>query len=196
MFLEEPITDIEPSIVMTPEEAEGLAVGDEVRIAGWGQRGPDEQAPSGVKHCATTNIYEIGEFELQIGNEPETSRKCHGDSGGPTFITLDNAESDRKDRVIGATSRAYDESNCLKGGIDTMAPAFYSWIDGHMTSACESGERSWCDAPGVVPASFYDEEDEGEDSGGCSTGGSSSGLAGLLLVGLALVRRRRSSNAA
>ncbi len=196
LFLEEPLTDIVPSIVMTPEEAEGLAVGDEVQIAGWGQRGPDQSSPAGTKQCATTNIYEVGDFELQIGNEPETARKCHGDSGGPTFIDIET-DSLRKDRVIGATSRAYDESDCLKGGIDTMAPAFYDWIDGHMTSRCESGERSWCDVDGVVPASFYDEEEGGGETGdaagcGCNGGSTKSSLVGMLLVGLAMMRRRRS----
>ncbi len=202
MFLDEAVEDIAPAIVMTPEEARALAVGDEVRIAGWGQRGPEQGAPGGIKHCATANIFEIGDFELQIGDEPSTSRKCHGDSGGPTYATIETTHV-RKDRVIGATSRAYDESDCLKGGVDTMASAWYEWIDARMREQCESGQRVWCDVDGVVPPSFYDEnssepeeteDEESSNDGGCSTSGSKGTFLGALLVALVcLMRRRRVS---
>ncbi len=196
LFLETPISRIEPSIVMTPEEAVGLAVGDEVRIAGWGQRSPD--GPSGLKHCATANIFELGDFEMQIGNEPSTSRKCHGDSGGPTFITIES-DTKRKDRVIGATSRAYDSSDCLRGGVDTMASAWYAWIDGHMKSRCEATDRVWCDVAGVIPPNYYDDPvdpggddgDDGDDGGcGCSTNSGATPLFGVLLAALFWRRRR------
>lgn len=205
MFLEEAVTDIEPSIVMTPEEARNLAVGDEVQIAGWGQSGPEQGAPAGIKNCATANIFEIGDFELQIGNEPTTARKCHGDSGGPTFATI-ATDTVRKDRVIGATSRAYDDSDCQKGGVDTMASAWYEWIDARMTEQCESGTRVWCDVDGVVPPSFYDEDstgpegpgdEEGSDDGGCNTSGSGGTFLGALFLALAWsMRRRRFATAA
>ena len=55
---------------------------------------------------------------MQIGSGSETSRKCHGDSGGPTYMDV-TTTSDVKQRVIGVTSHAYDESDCAKGGIDT-----------------------------------------------------------------------------
>lgn len=200
MFLEEEVVGIEPSIVMTPEEAANLAVGDEVQIAGWGQTGPESDAPAGVKNCATANIFEIGDFEIQIGNEPTTARKCHGDSGGPTFATI-QTDSDRKDRVIGATSRAYDSSDCLKGGVDTMPSAWYEWIDGHMTAQCESGDRVWCDVDGIVPPSFYDEDEtnpgdeDGDETGGCgcntNTSGSGGTFFGALFLALAWSMRRR-----
>ncbi len=196
LFLETPISRIEPSIVMTPDESMGLSVGDEVRIAGWGQRSPD--GPSGLKQCATANIFELSEFEMQIGNEPSTSRKCHGDSGGPTFITIET-ETRRKDRVIGATSRAYDSSDCLRGGVDTMPSAWYAWIDGHMKTRCEAGDRVWCEVAGVIPPNFYDEPvgGEGEDDGGwagctCNTNGGAGPIFGFLLVVL-FWRRRRSA---
>ncbi|MCP4445565.1 MAG: trypsin-like serine protease [Myxococcales bacterium] len=189
VFLEEAIYNIQPSIVMTPEEAEQLEVGDEVRIAGWGRTGPEQEAPAGVKNCATANIFEIGDFEMQIGNEPSTSRKCHGDSGGPTFATIETT-SDRKDRVIGATSRAYDESDCLKGGVDTMASAWYEWIDDRMTEQCESGDRVWCNVPGVISASYYD--DDGESGGcNCNTSGFGGTFPSALFLALAWLVRRR-----
>lgn len=208
MFLEEPVTRIEPAIVMTPEEAENLAVGDEVRIAGWGQQAPEQGAAGATKHCATTNIFEIGDYEMQIGNEPSTARKCHGDSGGPTYIDI-NTDTKRKGRVIGATSRAYDASDCQRGGVDTMASAWYGWIDAHMSSRCDDGSRSWCQVPGVITPEFYDSnttdpndvDPDGEetdqddlnpnDDGGCSTGSGNAGGLGLAMLFLAFFSIRR-----
>jgi uncharacterized protein (TIGR03382 family) len=202
MFLESPIDTIEPAIVMTPEEAAQLEVGDEVRIAGWGQQTPDRGGPVGTKHCASTAIYELGDFEMQIGNEPTTSRKCHGDSGGPTFISIET-DTLRKERVIGATSRAYDSSDCQKGGVDTMASAWYEWIDAQMSEGCDSGQRAWCEVSGVVAPDYYDDPNGGDpndpedpnagsEDGGCSTGGSNASGFGLLLLAAMLLRRRRS----
>lgn len=194
MFLESPIENLEPAIVMTPEEAKGLDVGIEVQIAGWGQQTVDSSGPAGTKHCASAKIFEISEFEMQIGNEPSTARKCHGDSGGPTMITI-STESSRKERVIGATSRAYDESNCERGGVDTLASAWYSWIDDKMSERCAAGQRAWCDVPGVIDPSYYDEggggETEGGESGGCNSGGPAGGAAGFaLMLAIACLRRR------
>lgn len=194
MFLESPIENVEPAIVMTPEEAMGLDVGIDVQIAGWGQQTADSSGPSGTKHCASAKIFEISEFEMQIGNEPSTARKCHGDSGGPTMITI-STESSRKERVIGATSRAYDSSDCQKGGVDTLASAWYSWIDEKMSERCAAGQRAWCDVEGVIAPSYYDEgggeEDGGSEKGGCNSGGpAGSGAAIALFFCLAWLRRR------
>jgi uncharacterized protein (TIGR03382 family) len=193
VFLEEPMENIEPAIVMTPEEAKGLGVGIDVQIAGWGQQTIDSEGPIGTKHCATAKIFEINDFEMQIGNEPSTARKCHGDSGGPTMLTI-STETRRKDRVIGATSRAYDSSDCGKGGVDTLASAYYQWINDRMKERCDAGQRAWCEVPGIVAPSYYDDLDSpplpSSESGGCNSGGSSGGLAALALFGLlAWIRR-------
>ncbi len=197
VFLEEPIKNLEPAIVMTPEEAKGLGVGIDVQIAGWGQQSTNPSGPAGTKHCATAKIFEIGDFEMQIGNEPSTARKCRGDSGGPTMITI-STESRRKERVIGATSRAYDSSDCEKGGVDTLASAYYQWIDDKMSERCEVGQRAWCEVPGIVDPSYYDDLESpgssGSESGGCNSGGPAGGFASLILLGLVgLLRRRKSA---
>ncbi len=197
MFLEAPMPNLQPAIVMTPEEAKGLGVGIDVQIAGWGQQSADSEGPIGTKHCATAQIFEIGDFEMQIGNEPTTSRKCHGDSGGPTMITI-STETSRKERVIGATSRAYDTSDCEKGGVDTLASAWYEWIDAKMSERCAAGQRAWCEVPGVIPPSYYDEgggeTPGGSEEGGCQSGGPASGGAASLVL-LAFAWRRRRSGA-
>lgn len=192
VFLDAPIANADPAIVMTPEEAKGLGVGLQVQIAGWGQQTADSSGPSGTKHCATAEIFEIGEFEMQIGNEPSTARKCHGDSGGPTMITI-STENARKERVIGATSRAYDSSDCQKGGIDTLASAWYEWIDEKMSQRCAANQRAWCDVPGVIAPNYYDGDDPTDtEDGGCQSGGPAGGTGALLIfLGIAWFQRRR-----
>ena len=36
---------------------------------------------------------------MQIGAGPETSRKCHGDSGGPSFLAVES-DAVRKQRLV------------------------------------------------------------------------------------------------
>ncbi len=202
VFLESAIETIEPAIVMTPQESEQLASGDEVTIAGWGRRTVESSEEGGEKYCATANIFDLGEFEMQVGNGLDTSRKCHGDSGGPTFVDIDS-DHDRTDRVIGITSRAYDTSaDCGVGGVDTKASAHYQWIDDKMLDLCASGQRAWCEVEGIVPPEFYDaipvpgdDEETGAEDGGCMAGsGNTTGLAlALLLLALGSARRRKYS---
>lgn len=222
IFLEETVDDVEPEVVITPEEAAQIDEGVDVFIAGWGLQEPSSGNPldpppegsSGVKHCTPTYINEVGTHEMQIGSDAASSRKCNGDSGGPTYMEIETDHT-RATRVIGITSHAYDQELCNKGGVDTRADAFYEWIDGEMKEACSKGTRVWCDVDGVIHPSFYDppadeEEDDLDDgvtppgadllaAGGCShTGPSGDGegseptfLGALMLLGFALLRRRR-----
>lgn len=185
VFLEAPMAGLRPATVVTPEEAGALAVGAEVTIAGWGQKTPDDENP-GLKQCATTAIYELSSYEMQIGNAPDTSRKCHGDSGGPTFAMIDGQR-----RVIGVTSRAYDESDCLKGGVDTRPDAWYAWLDEEMRAGCADGSRAWCEVDGMIPPDFFDQDEDGEEDGGCTTQGGASGSFVLVLLAVAAAFARR-----
>jgi hypothetical protein len=209
LFLEVPIETVQPEIVITADEAEQLAVGDAVTIAGWGQTSASDQASVGVKTCGASTIDELGEALVQIGAASTATRKCHGDSGGPTFIEVETTGSIKR-RVIGVTSRAYDDSDCAKGGVDTRVDAYLDYLNDEMTGACTAGNRAWCDVPGIIPASFYEEggagnegEGEGEDEGGEGEGegegeegpGCASiptdSVLGLAAVVLVLRRRRR-----
>lgn len=188
VFLEEPV-DIAPEIVVTAEEAEQIVVGAEVAIAGWGQQvptnGPFEAPPEGSvgqKVCALSFINEVGTTEFQVGGDSTTSRKCHGDSGGPTYMTIET-DLTNKQRVIGITSHAYDAEDCAKGGVDTRVDSYLDWLDDKMVGACEDGTRSWCDVPGVIPPSFY--EPEQNEPEGASPEGEPDGESppGLNLIG-------------
>lgn len=212
LFLASSVTKVEPELVITAEEAAQMDVGDAVEIAGWGQQtqtsGPFDAPPPGTvgaKICATSFINEIGTHEMQIGGDETTSRKCHGDSGGPTYLAVETPHA-RSRRVIGITSHAYDESDCAKGGVDTRVDVWLDWIDGQMRGACADGTRVWCEEEGIIPPAFFDpvetpgsdggptEKDDEQAAQDCqcdSTAGDDPMALGLLAFLLLLQMRRR-----
>lgn len=212
LFLEQPITHVQPEVVITAEEAVQLQTGSVLEIAGWGMTTSEKQTfpptppPKGTvgrKVCATSFVGELGATEMLVGGDVNTPRKCHGDSGGPSYLTIET-EHDVKRRVVGITSHAYDERDCDFGGVDTRVDAFLDWIETEMVKGCTDGVRAWCDIPGIIPAEYYN-QGPGEaptgpiDDGvggdvrkpGCGCAGTSSGLWALVVVLLA--RRRRSA---
>ncbi len=178
MFLEEPLLDAPLGYLPTRDEAKEIAVDREVWIVGWGQQVDTEwweTPPAGtyaVKHMALTAIAEVGDPEFQVGPTEESGRKCHGDSGGPTFMEV-GSESTEPMRVIGVTSHAYDQSDCAEvGGVDTRVDHYLDWIDAEMTQACDDGTRVWCDVPGILPAPIPEiEDDSGDPAGGVADSG-------------------------
>jgi MYXO-CTERM domain-containing protein len=229
VFLSKPVTDREPAILITSEEAPQLAVKKEVQIVGWGQQtaapqdpfNPPPKGTVGKKFCATSFVNELGDHEMQIGAGAETSRKCHGDSGGPSYMTVET-ERARKERVVGITSHAYDQTDCAKGGADTRVDVWLGWIDAEMKKACEQKLRTACaEDQGIIPPERYDPpppdlgpETSPADDGGAGDGGAGAdaGTAGessgcdcalpdaagaaaptalLLAIGVALLARRR-----
>ena len=216
IFLNETV-DVTPEIVITAEEAVQIEVGATVSIVGWGQQvptnGPLEAPPEGsvgLKVCAVSTINEVGATEFQVGGDSTTSRKCHGDSGWPTYMNVETPLT-IKQRVIGITSHAYDAEDCAKGGVDTRIDAYLEWLDAKMVAACDDDTRAWCEVKGVIPPSFYEaatNEPEGEPEpgteipkseliGSCAASGAgteSTTWAGVfaLLALAGLARRRRS----
>ncbi len=161
IFLKTPVTTVEPERVITTQEAQmHLVQGATVSMAGWGASTPDPgnilmpppRGTVGRKVCGSSSINEIGSTEFQVGAGPETTRKCKGDSGGPSYLVVDpNAQFPR--RVVGVTSHAYDMSLCQKGGLDTRVDSYLDWIDQKMKAGCMDGTRSWCRIPGIIPPS-------------------------------------------
>lgn len=211
IFLTSPL-EVQPAVVISKEETSQMVNGTAVGIVGWGQQSAERQsmweAPApgtvGVKKCADSHINELGIMEMQIGSDEASSRKCHGDSGGPSYMDVE-ATSDVKRRVVGITSHAYDSSDCLRGGVDTRVDYWRDWVDEKMQNACNDGTRVWCDVPGIIDPSYYDikvnNADEGEsgsegagdtEEGGCSQTGVPAPL-GLLLLALLVLKPRRLS---
>jgi hypothetical protein len=158
-----------------------------------------------VKQMGESFIARLAQYEMQIGLAESDVRKCHGDSGGPTFLNIDTTTDDPM-RVIGITSHTYDASDCARtGGVDTRVDYYLDWIDAHMRSACDDGTRVWCDEPGIlVPPTTPVPEDTGvaavasndgeEAKQGCAYGradGVSPGLA--VLAGFLAFRRKRGN---
>jgi uncharacterized protein (TIGR03382 family) len=214
LFLEVPVTDVVPEVVITAAEAATLRTGASVRIAGWGQQTVTQQGDQppagtvGVKKCGDSTINELGPALMQVGGDATTTRKCHGDSGGPTYFTLDDAPKIGR-RVIGVTSRAYDLSDCAKGGVDTRVDAFLDFLDTEMSARCADGTRAWCDVPGVLSVDDVyaianpgkaEGEGEGDDNDSdkgdelkapsCAAAGTEPALVAAL-TGLLMMRRRR-----
>jgi hypothetical protein len=209
IFLSEAL-EVPPVLVIDPSEADQIEADAPVSIAGWGQQAiqanpfePPAPGTSGIKVCGDTFVNEVGAAEMQIGDGEETTRKCHGDSGGPTYMHVQTAHAEDL-RVIGVTSHAYDQEDCHKGGVDTRVDAHLAWLDEQMAAACADGVRVWCDVDGLLPVSWYDGEggddddsasEDGDPSGGdgCAAGCAVPGRGGLgllLLLPFALRRRR------
>lgn len=167
IFLETPVTHIQPAVVITKEEAAQVIKGKEVTMAGWGQQTPERSdwfnppppGSVGKKMCAVSNINEVGPHEMQIGSDAASSRKCHGDSGGPSYMNVETPYT-VKERVVGITSHSYDQTDCAKGGVDTRVDAWYDWINEKMTTACKNATRSWCEVEGIIPPEYYEPKPE------------------------------------
>jgi len=202
LFLDEP-TELPFSLLPSPAEGAALATGDDVVIVGWGQQ--QQGGIFGTKQIADSFIAGLGPTEMKIGEEVTDGRKCHGDSGGPTFLQV-APDSSAPWRVIGVTSHAYDYTDCNEtGGVDTRVDAYLDWIDAEMRARCEDGSRAWCLEPGIIappdeegryswevaPLSAHDTglaADEG--CGGCAA--SPAGAPALALLLTPWLLRRRS----
>ncbi len=212
LFLDEPVLDIPHGYLITPEEADQVQEGVEVVVVGWGMQeatsSPLQSPPEGTygyKQMGLSIVGDEGPYEFQVGEEEDDVRKCHGDSGGPSYLqVLDDGTYTETWRVVGVTSHAYDRTDCdSTGGVDTRVSAYYDWIDSEMRARCEDGTRSWCEVDGVVPPPEPESDPgdtgdatDGEESplGGCgcsatATPAAAGGLA--LMLGLVGLRRRR-----
>lgn len=185
IFLDEPYLERDFALLPTAEEGAALAVDDDVVIVGWGQQAQD--GISGTKQVADSFIAELGPYELKVGEIATDGRKCHGDSGGPSFRAFDDGW-----RLIGVTSHAYDQTDCREtGGVDTRVDAYLDWIDTEMRLACEDGRRTWCETAGIIAPPNDRGEFAWEETGcGCATGAAPG--AGLLVLLLPWLARRRS----
>lgn len=209
VFLEEPISERAFSFLPDEAEAELVEEGLDVVAVGYGQQDaapanpfePPEPGTIGERQAAESFVNEVGPTEMQIGDEEDSPRKCHGDSGGPSYAEIGLRGEDRW-RVIGVTSHAYDERDCEVGGVDTRVDAYLPWLDEQLRAACEDGHRTACEEPGIPvppeagPAAGDDDDDDGGGGGGgagCAANGCRGGSAAWLivpLVGLGRFRRR------
>ena len=134
LFLDEALTT---PIAYLPSSSEAVQIeeGLTVEIVGWGQPEPTDgwhpppKDTYAMKQMGSSFIARLAAYEMQIGLEEADVRKCHGDSGGPTFLHIETTTDDSM-RLIGVTSHSYDQSDCERtGGVDTRVDYYLDWID-------------------------------------------------------------------
>ena len=192
-FLSAPVTDVTPVLIVTSGEAPQVQSGAAVEMVGWGWQQPDPPPPAGtvgVKICAPSFINEIGAHEMQIGDDDTLPRKCHGDSGGPTYMQVDTSAS-RRVRVVGVTSHTYDATECQKGSVDTRVDVRLDWIDATMRARCADGTRVWCDTEGIIQPSGGGQPPEPEPGCKCAGARGAAPITTALLPLLLWWRRSR-----
>lgn len=181
LFLEARVDDVVPSVVTELDDDPRITQGSEVLIAGYGAR-ENGGMEAGIKYHATSIINELGASEMQIGDLPPVPQKCHGDSGGPTFLDIDDGLAPRQ-RIVGVTSRAYDEADCGKGGVDTRIHGNHTWLNDMMVAHCNDGTRVACENGGILPTPAPLGADSGviivPDAGFIDSGAVESGDAGF-----------------
>ncbi|MFT6145373.1 MAG: MYXO-CTERM domain-containing protein [Myxococcota bacterium] len=205
MFLAEPVLDVDYAYLATPDEIGQITLDTNVTIVGWGQQtatDPFAAPPAGtiyIKQQAVSHISEMADYEFKVGELETDARKCHGDSGGPSFLEMEDQDQPFTRRLIGVTSHAYDDTDCFEtGGVDTRVDFYAGWIDEEMRSRCEDGSRAWCgegpeDYGVLLPPSFSDLEGKKFLGCSCSTGSTPAGLTfwGFGLAALIGLRRRK-----
>ena len=200
ILLQEPATDRPTAFVLGPNDGARIAMGAAVNIVGYGASENasrcDATAGCGIKRKAASSVHELATYEMQIGGVDPDPRKCHGDSGGPTFMTVNDGASPAE-RIIGVTSHSYDAAGCTQGAVDTRVDAYREWINAAMVAACQSNDRVDCEGGGALPEpTWSDAPSDDSGNGGCSCRAQSVGaelvLVGILLFAIAL-RRRHSA---
>ena len=199
VLLAHPVTNVAPAYLPTAAEAAALAQGMPVEITGYGLTNATDENSAGVKYNATTSLTALGQYEIGVG-VAGGPQNCHGDSGGPAYIHVGSGL-----RMLGTVSRGNTggEDSCDKGGIDTRADAYKSWLSTYTTladppadpgsgsgSGSGSGDNTGSGSGSGSGGGNDDPSDPGSSSGGCSTSGSPSAF-GMIVALAALVRRRR-----
>ncbi len=138
--LAQPITDVAPAKVVRASDASLVHDASTVRIVGYGvtsNNGND----IGTMRTATTLLGTVIDGEMIVG-VPGMPQKCNGDSGGPTFLDVEDTCT-TVPRVIGLTSRAQDQqANCDKPGIDTRVSYHLDWLATQVDFGCDSGTNT------------------------------------------------------
>ena len=146
LYLKTPVWSVEPTSMITADEVGVLRPGQPVAIVGYGRRHQAElgREDAGVKFQGVTTINRVGRYEMQVSRGDPQPHKCHGDSGGPTFMAISHTDRPTRLALIGVTSHAYDDADCINGGVDTRVDRYLNWLTADMQLACRDGRRPAC----------------------------------------------------
>jgi hypothetical protein len=130
--LAQPVTDRAPTPIN--RNAADAPAGITVTMVGYGQTNTQSQQSAGPEMvlaakstapCAQVSFgFPISVSDANLLCYPQTdgTGKCHGDSGGPSFLTIGGIQ-----KVVGVTS--FGDQTCVSGGADTRVDAELDFID-------------------------------------------------------------------
>lgn len=116
-------------------DSSSLRAGQNVTLAGYGITDGVRQTETDVLRKTTVKMSDPKFSSMEVVFDQTQGRgACHGDSGGPAYVTLAG-----KQVLLGVTSRGYKDpqDTCQRYAIYSNVAAFASWIQ---TSIAES---SW-----------------------------------------------------
>ncbi len=139
--LAEPVTEVPFTPPLMGCEVEVLQPGREVWIVGYGET---DNGVYGVKHKAQTTFnYSDDNDDANIGGNGVTV--CFGDSGGPTFVQLREADGfDGTWRAFGIASYVY--TPCGTEGFSAMMHNGVAWVEqasGVDVTPCHDADGTW-----------------------------------------------------
>ena len=154
---------IEPiALPTTVDPADAPAVGDDIRVSGWGATSPDEYFPdyayllqeatldvksNGASACGDYAESEWNSlYEICIGFSGGTPKDtCWGDSGGPYVDQIDaDGDGNTEPTLIGVTSWGNGCADADYPGLATRVTTYLDWIVPRSPSftATESGSNT------------------------------------------------------
>ena len=187
--LAQPVTDRTP----TPIERDAVAFGTQVTDVGYGVAdnmdgggGLLRKVTKTTADCAGANDPGISNDNLVCMDAADGRGSCFGDSGGPTFATINS-----KVVVAGVTSGGTGDLCGAGWDLYTSVHGELDFIDSVMNAAPPPDPDPDPDPdPNPDPNPDPSNPDDGDHSG-CQATGNSGSLLALAFAGLIVVRRRR-----
>lgn len=161
---------------LPPPDLSTIAVGQPIRIVGFGLTMTDADTDPPVKRQGTSTIATVDDSSFSFS--PGPSQTCAGDSGGPAFVTVGGVEY-----LSGVTSAG--DILCDRNATDVRVDRYVaSFVQPFTDAVAHGAEPRGCRSP---------DPDACRAPGGCDAG--SGGAGGLLvwLIAALTVRSKRTA---
>ncbi len=138
-------------------ETEALEPGRQLAEVGFGRAFQNSTNGRGIKRWDVQTIEPYDYLTNNIVLAPDGSGSCVGDSGGPSFLQLEDGSW----RLAGIISSAYPEPpyTCGQGNVHEVVHTLVEWVEEHSgldITPCHDGDGTWnpdesCDALPLNP---------------------------------------------